>query len=129
MSDETTLQPGALALDSGRNRVGVVMCSEGLYVQLRPLGGGREWDAKPELVRSLTARDELHVAQSHEALGAKGDPARDAGTRGAGDVLGARLKTPPGSGDDTVAGRLHHRGGIDLACLAREQRREVKSPR
>lgn len=84
MSDETTLESGALALDSGRNRVGVVMCSEGLYVQLRPLGGGREWDAKPEAVRSLTAQEERHLAQSHEMLGATSAPVRGAGTCGSG---------------------------------------------
>ncbi|KUF13064.1 hypothetical protein [Streptomyces silvensis] len=36
------------AFDSKAARVGEVMGFEGPYVQLRPLRGGLEWDAKPE---------------------------------------------------------------------------------
>lgn len=34
---------------------------EGPYVQLRPLGGGREWDADPYTVRPLTHSETLHA--------------------------------------------------------------------
>ncbi|UFD97988.1 hypothetical protein PQC18_gp50 [Streptomyces phage Pablito] len=60
VSDEqTTPGIGELAKDTGRDTVGVVMGHVGSYVQLRPINGGREWDAKPDRVRSLTAREEL----------------------------------------------------------------------
>nr|WP_127356850.1 hypothetical protein [Actinacidiphila soli] len=61
MSDETTTAPdvGDLALDTARDRVGVVMGHEGPYVQLRPPDGGREWDADPEKVRPADVTDEL----------------------------------------------------------------------
>ncbi|MVO84043.1 hypothetical protein GPA10_04485 [Streptomyces sp. p1417] len=36
------------AFDSKAKRVGEVMSFEGPYIQLRPLRGGLEWDAKPE---------------------------------------------------------------------------------
>ncbi|MET4926930.1 hypothetical protein P3L51_32030 [Streptomyces sp. PSRA5] len=39
--------------DPARDRVGVVMARQGPYIQLRPLGGGREWDADPTRVRRL----------------------------------------------------------------------------
>lgn len=45
-----TLPPGTLVFDKARQRTGVVMGHEGPYVQLRPEGGGREWDADPERV-------------------------------------------------------------------------------
>lgn len=53
---------GETVRDAGRDRVGVVMGSDGPYVQLRPLGGGREWDAAPERLRRLS-RDELVSAR------------------------------------------------------------------
>ncbi|MEV0316956.1 hypothetical protein ACIBKX_32005 [Streptomyces sp. NPDC050658] len=38
------------AVDARDGRVGEVMGHEGGLVQLRPLGGGREWDCPPESV-------------------------------------------------------------------------------
>lgn len=43
--------------DTAPDRVGVVMAHQGPYVQLRPLGGGREWDVDPAHVRSLSLPD------------------------------------------------------------------------
>jgi hypothetical protein len=60
---------GALVKDTGKhNAVGIVMGHEGPYVQLRPVAGGKEWDAKPDQVRPLTAREELslHLVQRRE---------------------------------------------------------------
>nr|WP_223291153.1 hypothetical protein [Streptomyces avicenniae] len=44
---------GATVHDTARDRVGVVMGQVGPCVQLRPLGGGREWDAEPDRVRVI----------------------------------------------------------------------------
>ncbi|MER7052717.1 hypothetical protein [Streptomyces sp. NPDC000351] len=49
---------GEAVRDTARDRVGRVMGHEGPYVQVRPLGGGREWDADPCHVRTL-GQDEL----------------------------------------------------------------------
>ncbi|MEU6393188.1 hypothetical protein [Streptomyces sp. NPDC046939] len=49
---------GKVVHDTVRDRVGRVMGHEGPYIQLRPLAGGREWDATPDRIRVLTA-DEL----------------------------------------------------------------------
>ncbi|MGW5127537.1 hypothetical protein ACWEQ7_26545 [Streptomyces sp. NPDC004069] len=43
MSGETPAV-GAYAVDGRDGRIGEVMGCEGGYVQLRPVGGGREWD-------------------------------------------------------------------------------------
>ncbi len=48
MSDEATPDLGAYAVDVRDGRIGEVMGREGGYVQLRPVGGGREWDCPPE---------------------------------------------------------------------------------
>ncbi|MFD7517956.1 hypothetical protein ACFV85_24495 [Streptomyces niveus] len=40
--------------DTARDRVGAVLAHQGPYFQLRPLGGGREWDVDPAHVRSLS---------------------------------------------------------------------------
>jgi hypothetical protein len=42
---------GTLVKDTSRNKLGYVMGHEGPYMQLRPLAGGREWDADPAHVR------------------------------------------------------------------------------
>lgn len=56
---------GTTVRDTTRNRVGVVMAHEGPYLQLRPLGGGREWDADAGRVQPLT-RAELLSARVAE---------------------------------------------------------------
>lgn len=56
---------GEIAKDSKRNVLGMVMGSEGPYVQLRPLGGGREWDASPE---NITKADPHEILRAKTAL-------------------------------------------------------------
>ncbi|TQE35487.1 hypothetical protein [Streptomyces ipomoeae] len=53
------LKPGDTVEDTESKRVGKVMGFEGPYVQLRPVGGGREWDAKPGKLRLLTLAEAL----------------------------------------------------------------------
>ncbi|MFD8766461.1 hypothetical protein ACFV03_47340 [Streptomyces mirabilis] len=50
---------GELAKDSVRVRIGVVMGEIGGRVQIRPIRGGKEWDAMPDNVVALSAREEL----------------------------------------------------------------------
>jgi hypothetical protein len=50
---------GELAKDTARNRIGVVMGEIGGRVQIRPIGGGTEWDAVPDNVVAPSAREEL----------------------------------------------------------------------
>ncbi|MDV7221669.1 hypothetical protein [Streptomyces prunicolor] len=54
---------GALVHDSERDELGYVMGHEGPYVQLRPVTGGREWDAAPALVRLATNEERLTAMQ------------------------------------------------------------------
>lgn len=56
---------GTAVHDGGSGRVGLVTGYQGPYVRLRPLGGGREWDADPARVRPA-GRDELLSAQLAE---------------------------------------------------------------
>ncbi|MFI9582725.1 hypothetical protein ACIHCQ_12940 [Streptomyces sp. NPDC052236] len=60
MTEEADQIPtlGEAVHDAARDRIGRVMGREGRYVQLRPLAGGREWDADPGHLRPLT-QDEL----------------------------------------------------------------------
>ncbi|MFC9287186.1 hypothetical protein [Streptomyces sp. NPDC057052] len=57
---------GEAVRDTVRDRVGRVTGHEGPYVRVRPLGGGREWDADPGRLRALT-QDELLSALVAEA--------------------------------------------------------------
>ncbi|MCC3774516.1 hypothetical protein [Streptomyces sp. UNOB3_S3] len=49
-----TMEVGSLAMDTQRNRLGEVMAATRERVFLRPLGGGREWEAKPSALRPMT---------------------------------------------------------------------------
>ncbi|MFD4144186.1 hypothetical protein [Streptomyces sp. NPDC058572] len=50
---------GELAKDEASGRIGVVMGEIGGRVQMRPMRGGVEWDAMPDKVVALRAREEL----------------------------------------------------------------------
>ncbi|WP_435227887.1 hypothetical protein [Streptomyces sp. Tue6028] len=52
---------GELAKDSARDRLGIVMGEVGGRVQIRPIGGGTEWDAVPRNVVAPSPREELHA--------------------------------------------------------------------
>lgn len=52
---------GALAEDTQRDRIGVVMGHVGTHVQLRPPGGGCEWDADPQHVRPARPAEEANA--------------------------------------------------------------------
>ncbi|GAA0914039.1 hypothetical protein [Streptomyces thermoalcalitolerans] len=45
---------GALVFDSQSKKLGYVMRHEGSHMQLRPVGGGRGWEADPACVRRAT---------------------------------------------------------------------------
>jgi hypothetical protein len=58
----TTLpRPGRYAVDVRDGRVGIVMGQVGTCVQLRPPGGGREWDCPPADLRSATQGEVLRA--------------------------------------------------------------------
>jgi hypothetical protein len=54
---------GSLAFDTETSKLGYVMGHEGPYTQLRPVNGGREWDADPACVRSATNEERLRAMQ------------------------------------------------------------------
>ncbi|MEW2317480.1 hypothetical protein [Streptomyces bauhiniae] len=59
MSDEDAQAVGPYARDARDGRLGEVMGRVGGRVQLRPLGGGREWDVPPECLGEAAPADVL----------------------------------------------------------------------
>ncbi|WP_327700474.1 hypothetical protein [Streptomyces sp. NBC_00459] len=61
--DTITKHPVAtLLIDTEHgDRIGYVMGHEGPYVQLRPPGGGTEWDASPDRLRPADAKEALRA--------------------------------------------------------------------
>jgi hypothetical protein len=55
------LPPRSVVVDEGAERVGELMGAVGPYVLIRPLGGGREWEAEPERVRAATPGERLRA--------------------------------------------------------------------
>ena len=64
---------GAHVVDTVTGRVGVVMGHVGPYVQLRPYGGGREWDADPGAVRQATPAERLRAATAYANARSRGE--------------------------------------------------------
>ncbi|MEU0274893.1 hypothetical protein [Streptomyces sp. NPDC006307] len=52
---------GTAVRDTEADRIGLVMGQEGPYVQLRPLGGGREWDADPSRIEPVGTAELLRA--------------------------------------------------------------------
>ncbi|MFG2376428.1 hypothetical protein ACGFY9_33765 [Streptomyces sp. NPDC048504] len=50
---------GALMYDPVLPKVGEYQDKAGPYAMLRPVGGGREWEADPEQIRPATAEERL----------------------------------------------------------------------
>ncbi|OEJ45986.1 hypothetical protein AR457_19480 [Streptomyces agglomeratus] len=61
MTDGEPPATGAYAVDVRDGRVGRVMGRVGTYVQLRPPGGGKEWDCPPEDVRAAPTGEVLRA--------------------------------------------------------------------
>nr|WP_231905585.1 hypothetical protein [Streptomyces davaonensis] len=58
-NQQTRPDIGDLAKDRVRGCIGIVMGEIGGRVQIRPIGGGVEWDALPSNVVAPSAREEL----------------------------------------------------------------------
>ncbi|MFC9915849.1 hypothetical protein [Streptomyces sp. NPDC059862] len=67
-SESTHPPPGTAVYDPTRDRIGIVMGHEGPYLQLRPLSGGREWDADPHRIQPFTPAELLRarLAEANE---------------------------------------------------------------
>ncbi|MFF9899326.1 hypothetical protein [Streptomyces longispororuber] len=57
-----------LVVDTERARTGRVMGRVGGYLQLRPPGGGREWDADPARVRPADEDERLRAGIAERRL-------------------------------------------------------------
>lgn len=68
-----TFPVGVYAVDVRTGRVGRVMGHEGPYVQLRPYGGGREWDCPPEALRIATSTERLRAATAYANARSRGE--------------------------------------------------------
>ncbi|MEU2712494.1 hypothetical protein [Streptomyces sp. NPDC007205] len=55
-------EPGTVLYDPATHRVGEYQDRSGPYALLRPLGGGREWQADPAAVRPATDRECLSAS-------------------------------------------------------------------
>jgi len=56
------IERGTLVHDPMTNRVGEYQGTAGPYAMLRPLGGGREWEADPASVRPATPEERLSAS-------------------------------------------------------------------
>jgi hypothetical protein len=91
---------GACVVDQRTGRVGVVMGHVGNRLQLRPLGGGREWDCPPTEARTATPAERLSETNAVVNARSRG---RDRIERRDGDVT-AEVRHVDGDGVDGGGG-------------------------
>ncbi|BDD73685.1 MULTISPECIES: hypothetical protein [Streptomyces violaceoruber group] len=58
-TEPATYEPGTVLYDTAAAKVGEYRGRSGARVLLRPLGGGREWEAEPPVLRPATDRERL----------------------------------------------------------------------
>jgi hypothetical protein len=61
-TESATHTPGTLLYDPATQRVGEYQDRSGPYAMLRPVGGGREWQADPATLRPATDRERLSAS-------------------------------------------------------------------
>lgn len=72
-SESARVRVGDTVRDTERDRVGRVMGFLGGYVQLRPVGGGIEWDARPERLRPVTVAEALSAGAARANARSRGE--------------------------------------------------------
>lgn len=90
--------PGTAVRDTARDRVGVVVGHEGPDLRLRPLSGGREWNAGPEHVRPLSPAELLRARVAEANARSRQEPA-------AAERSGTGRGTGRSPGDGTFSGQ------------------------
>ncbi|MFD4553042.1 hypothetical protein ACFWP5_01755 [Streptomyces sp. NPDC058469] len=102
-----TPQVGDIVKDTATNRVGKVMGFMGPYVQLRPLGGGTEWDARPERLVPTSPAEALSagVAEANSRSRYGVSVAADSVLAKAIKKPGTAKEAPPPSAECTLAER------------------------
>ncbi|WP_329216797.1 hypothetical protein OG352_12680 [Streptomyces sp. NBC_01485] len=66
-------ESGTLVVDTSRDRVGEFRGVAGPYWSLRPVCGGREWEAKPEHVRPADPIERLRAETARCNARSRGD--------------------------------------------------------
>ncbi|WP_319673744.1 hypothetical protein [Streptomyces sp. ME18-1-4] len=88
---ENQFETGSVVYDPRSDRVGEYRGKAGPYALLRPLGGGREWEARPESIRPATPGERLsagvRAANSHSV---QGPPEPPTPVRDCADLAGLR---------------------------------------
>ncbi|MEU2154225.1 hypothetical protein ABZ532_04235 [Streptomyces sp. NPDC019396] len=64
---------GSYVIDTNTGRMGRVMGHLGPYVQLRPIGGGREWDCAPDALRVATMAERISAVTAHANARSRGE--------------------------------------------------------
>lgn len=129
-STPTRHEPGTLLFDPSTDKVGEYRDRVGPYVMLRPVGGGREWQADPASVRPATTRERLSAG-----VRAANDRSQTSPPQDAEDI--SRPPTPvPGCTTCADLERRRHTARAahdrsaetDADVLLRQHRREAHRP-
>ncbi|MEU6355002.1 hypothetical protein ABZ896_37780 [Streptomyces sp. NPDC047072] len=122
-TEEQPLEQGELVHDPETGRVGEYQATVGPYAMLRPVGGGREWQADPARIRPATQAERLSAG-----VRAANERARTAGfdvSRPPVPVAGCTTCADLDRQREAARARFDHSGVTDAHVLLRQhQERE-----
>jgi hypothetical protein len=64
---------GTYLVDVCTGRVGRLVDEAGPYLLLRPVGGGREWECEPDMVRPATAAERISATTAYVNARSRGE--------------------------------------------------------
>ncbi|MER7178729.1 hypothetical protein ABT404_04425 [Streptomyces hyaluromycini] len=124
------MEPGTLLYDTATDQVGEYRDQSGPYAMLRPVGGGREWQAHPSTLRPATDRERLSagVRAANDRSSWAVPPNPDDLSRPPWPVPGCAECTELGGRRETALVAHDHSAATDANVLLRQHQRAEHQP-
>ncbi|MER5529686.1 hypothetical protein ABT075_34735 [Streptomyces sp. NPDC002677] len=124
------MEPGTLFYDTATDQVGEYRDQSGPYAILRPVGGGREWQADPATLRPATDRERLsagvRAANDRSTWAVPSSP--DDLSRPPRPVPGCAECADLGDRRETALVAYDHSAATDVNVLLRQHQRAEHQP-
>ncbi|MEU0966334.1 hypothetical protein ABZ357_13270 [Streptomyces sp. NPDC005917] len=124
------MEPGTLLYDTATDQVGEYRDQSGPYAMLRPVGGGREWQADPAALRPATDRERISagVRAANDRSTWAVPPSPDDLSRPPRPVPGCAECADLGARRETALATHDHSAATDANVLLRLHQRAEHQP-
>jgi hypothetical protein len=127
-TESTPIAPGTLVHDPATRKVGEYLDRSGPYAMLRPIGGGREWQADPAALRPATPEERLsagvRVANDRTRSAGASAPGPEDLSRPPMPVRGCEVCAELDAGREAARAAYDRSAETDANVLLRQHRRQ-----